>query len=643
MKITKYLLLICIVIVTGNATFAQEISEDSLYSLSLEDLMNIEVVTASKVAEKASDAPGIISTISSREIEQFGAISLTEVLERVTGVLNMSSDLAPQNTVTFRGDLSGESNNHTLILINGRPNRESLYGGLDYSLLLAIPLSAVDRIEIIRGPGSVLYGSNAFSGVVNIILKKGGDQVNKISTYTGSFGGVGVDGFVGIDKGDFNVSVGYKKFRETGWEFIATDRNGVRDTASYGENNTGLTMQLGYKGLSINSVVTESTQITVGPDWDNQSDKISSSTRFLTDIGYEVKYSDKVSTKLNATLNRSDLNVLDFVKGSNNDILIEVANFYRSSDKLNILLGGTYYKQTGYITDFLPKFDKTWYNGYLQADYRVISPLKIIAGLQVNKIESVDVNIVPRFGAIYNITEKFGTKVLYGHAFRAAYGIETDFQAGGVLGDKNLKPETLKNLDVQFFYAARKVELAATYFNNKKVDNIILNEGTFTNGGTNKSSGFEIEGKFVPSTNFYINGSYAYQTNELDAIDGSIRKEASLMPNHIAKIGVGYQSNSGISVGLFDMYVSKFHTYDGQEDLPNVNGDINGYNNLSANISINISRIFKTSMKDEMIFSIYGINLLDADISLPDYASRAVYSLPVKPGRALYAMLCVQF
>lgn len=645
----KIFLLFYLLVRISHSGWAQEnVAIDSAFDLSLEQLMNMNIVTASKVSEKVSDAPGIISTISAREIEQFGGLNLVDILERVTGVVNMGSYMNPQNSTSFRGDLSDESNNHTLILINGRPNRESIYGGIDFSIWLGIPLTAIERIEIIRGPGSVLYGSNAFSGVINIILKKGGDYDNKLSAYTGAFRGVGVDGYAGFDKDDLNVMVGYKNFDERGWQYIASDMSGVTDTTNYGEKNNGLAVTIRYKGLTVNSLITESTQTIFGfgtPAWSGLSSKTSRTKRVLTDVGYEVNYSDKVSTKLNVTLNSFDLATAGPIEvyGGSNDIIAEVTNFIRPTDRLNLVVGGTYYKQTGGIPPSMPEYDKDWYNGYLQADYRPIGPLKLIAGLQINKIEAVDLNIVPRLGFIYNISGKLGTKILYGQAFRAAYGLETDLNAPGLVGNKDLKPEILKNLDVQLFYTSKMLELAATYFNNNKEDNIGRWNGSFVNAGVSKAHGFELEGKYIPNANVYVTGSYAYQTNKLEAADGSITEEASLMPNNVAKLGVSYQTRSGISLGLYNMYVSRFHKFAGQDALPGHNGETDGFNMLSANLNINIPKLLDLDIKEKVVLSVFGTNLLDESVSVPEFNSKAIYSIPGRPGRAVYVTLAIEF
>ena len=137
----------------------------SLFDLSLKELLATEVVTtASKYQQDWSSASAVSSTITRTEIEAFGANNLVEVLERVVSIHMTGSNFFPQNVTAMRGDLLGHYDNHILLLLNGRPLRESYSGGVNFSIYTAFPLSVIERIEIIRGPGSVLYGTNAYSG-----------------------------------------------------------------------------------------------------------------------------------------------------------------------------------------------------------------------------------------------------------------------------------------------------------------------------------------------------------------------------------------------------------------------------------------------------------------------------------------------
>ena len=649
-RLTTYLLLIFLF--TGNLLAQEDQSSDStFYEMSLEDLMDIEITTASKVEEKVSDAPGIISIITAWEIEQMGALSLAEVLDRMTGVINMSSFVRPQNSISFRGDLSGDYDNHVLILINGRPTRESLYGGFNSSILLGMPLASIEKIEVIRGPGSVLYGSNAYSGVINIILKKGSDdKVGQVNAMAGSFDGAGVDAFVTYDQSDLHVSLGFKRFDEEGWEFEATDLANIRDTTNYEEDNQGFNVAVEYKGLTFNSFIMESGQTVFGgglPLWDGNDSKMFETKRSMTDIGYEFVYNAYASTAINATINTFEAG-FQGAKGATNDLLLEISNFVSVNNKANIVFGGTYYKQTGDFegstATLVDPFNNLWYSGYLQADYRPIEDLKLIAGFQFNKIEDRDGNLVPRLGAIYHFSDKIGTKLLYGHAFRAPYGWESGVDLAGILqGNPDLEPEILKNLDFQFFYDDRGLELAATFFRSIKEDNIVREGPTFVNAGETTAMGLELEGKYIPNNNIYITASYAYQTNENKLEDGTVVDEFSLMPNSIAKLGISYQSNFGVSLGVFNTYVSEFNQFQGQADLPMNNGDTDGFYSLSANLRFNIPRLLNLEMKNNIIFGLYATNLTDEEINMPDFTTRTLSAIPGRPGRAFYGTVSVTF
>jgi outer membrane receptor protein involved in Fe transport len=141
--------------------------------MSLEQLLTIKVTTPSKRAETPVEAPGVFSVITADEIAGFGANSLFDVLERAPSVQTLGSSLFPRNLAVMRGDLRSLFDDHVLILFDGRPIRESINGGVDSPFFTAFPVEMIERIEIVRGPGSVLYGTNAFVGSEQPVLLYG--------------------------------------------------------------------------------------------------------------------------------------------------------------------------------------------------------------------------------------------------------------------------------------------------------------------------------------------------------------------------------------------------------------------------------------------------------------------------------------
>jgi len=150
----------------SSAASAQSTEEDEL-ALSYGDTALVSIATGSE--QPLARVPAVASVITARDIAAMGATDLDQVLESVAG-LHVSRWSAPLNpTYIFRG-IVGAYNTQVLVLVNGIPitssfvgNRGQAWGGM--------PLENVARIEIIRGPGSALYGADAFSGVINVITK----------------------------------------------------------------------------------------------------------------------------------------------------------------------------------------------------------------------------------------------------------------------------------------------------------------------------------------------------------------------------------------------------------------------------------------------------------------------------------------
>jgi len=147
---------------------------EALKKMSLEDILNVEVV--SKKTESQYSAAGIVSIVTQDDIKRYGANTLADVLNRVSSLYMLSTYIWSNSTASMRGDALTHVNNHTLVLINGRPFRDSAYGGLNETMFRDFPIHHIEQIEVVRGSGSVLYGSNAFTGVINVVTKKHQDN-----------------------------------------------------------------------------------------------------------------------------------------------------------------------------------------------------------------------------------------------------------------------------------------------------------------------------------------------------------------------------------------------------------------------------------------------------------------------------------
>ena len=155
---------------------------------SLENLLNTEISTASKYKQTANEAPASITIVTAEEIERFGYQTLAQALNSVRG-LYVTYDRA-YHYIGARGFQSVfDTNNRILLLLNGQAMNESLFGSTLIGDEFPIDLNTVERVEIVRGPGSVLYGTNAMFLVVNVVMKDGARFDGGSATFNvGEFG-----------------------------------------------------------------------------------------------------------------------------------------------------------------------------------------------------------------------------------------------------------------------------------------------------------------------------------------------------------------------------------------------------------------------------------------------------------------------
>ncbi|WCL47568.1 TonB-dependent receptor plug domain-containing protein [Leptospira sp. GIMC2001] len=136
------------------------------------DLMANQVTkSATKISRKTNEAPNIVNIITAEEIEDYGRVSLNDILYQLPGFA--ASQDYDRRTVSARGTFEGWNNNHLLLLVDGVQFNDSLYGTAYTSEIT--PLNMIKSVEVIRGPGSALYGSNATNGVVSINTWSGKD------------------------------------------------------------------------------------------------------------------------------------------------------------------------------------------------------------------------------------------------------------------------------------------------------------------------------------------------------------------------------------------------------------------------------------------------------------------------------------
>ncbi len=693
----KLLLSALLLLIATSSTFAQD---DSLLELSLEELMNVQVTTASKSAEDINAAPAVMTVISANDIERSTASNLAEIIEQQAGFYLNSTTVMNQSSLVTRGDYGGAiANTHVLFLIDGRPFRESILGNMGNQFIQGMPLGRVERIEIIRGPGSVLYGSGAYTGVINVILKKGEKQETSAHLEYGSHNSMHGSIAGGGKWGDLDISAGALYTGYDDWEYEMTDVKNVHDAVPFKYMQTVGNIDLAYKGLTLKAYggYYEQQVVTLAsaPVWQTPREQMNQSNRVLVDLGYLTEVNDFWELQANVTMNSLD-NVRtvdadsakdDLFTGGSLDYIGELTNFFKLTKDINLIVGGLFNHQTGdafqhnaYLKDYgggiiapapwdifsgenpnplkvVPDYSYTWYSGYFQADWKVIPELKFVAGAQINKVEGVDAKIVPRIGVVYTAENGFIAKALYGQAFRSPYALESKIKIVNIqYGNDNLKPETIGTFDAQLGYKGKNFQLMANYFNSSQKDMIGFTapgesvEGIFYDGeqipagsrvyinrGSVKSSGFEFEAKYYPMSELHFTANLSTFNQEL-----TYRLPASTKDTTVEN----YFGLPKLLINVGITYSSKengfsasiFNNYVGGFDEI---GYLYKYNpEIEAYSMLSVYADYNIAKlfdgKSPIKVFVKVFNLLDAEIMSQDFTDRQVNTMPNRFGRSIH-------
>jgi outer membrane receptor protein involved in Fe transport len=611
------------------------------YAMDIDSLLNTKVTTASKFSEKISDAAGVVSVVTEDELQRFGGTTLLEVLERVAGLNVSSTFLGDRSLIAVRGDQTRANAGHILILINGRPVREILEGGVSSDILESFPIDTLERIEVVKGPGSVLYGSDAFSGVINLITKKAKGKDFRVSAAGGAAGERSGTERILFEKGALSIVEGGQYHNWPDWNITekAVSASGAvtGQNAILRDDGTGAYLGINYKGLSFMSSYTgqEAPSFVRGIVGDTRL------KRGFSNLGYSLKASAKWRMTFDITYSRSVMDAPDYptIHRDSYEGDLEWTNFVTFSENDRLTFGTVYNHIEGLETYFgvTPNLidargSRNAGEGYIQFEHRLTDSLKLIGGAQANKIGAIAVNVVPRGGVLWNPSSHITAKILYGGAYNAPSLDETLLNHPGLKGNPNLTPEKVGTFDAQISYQTNRLQVSADYFNSRQTDLIIQNGAVFPAVYYNDAvpvhfQGGEAESKFYFGREWFFIGSALYQFND----SGSGAKNLSPSPAAVAKAGISYQSAKGVTASLFDAWQSNIAGYQSTLNPP-----ADAFHSFSAHARYDLSkRWLKMDTRGFALF-VNGDDLLNKPIWLPALGSGTANTLPLTRGRTVF-------
>jgi outer membrane receptor protein involved in Fe transport len=633
---------------------SQQTTQDSgsttadLASMDLEKLMDIKVTTASLFSDRLAEAPSIMSVVTRDEINRFGGLTLGEVLDRVPGLTQSSQYFTDRSLIAADGDQTKTSGAHILFLINGRPTREVMEGGIISDLLESFPVEILERIEIIRGPGSVLYGSNAFSAVINLITRKAEGNDACIRGLIGANGALASSGHFLYKRGDFSL-VGAAQIHEApDWNLTylvppplqdnpdAPHEPPFHDTALI-DRGTGDYLGMNYKGLSAMSAFTEwqTTAFVQGAVGETRQ------TRDFADVGYEHQVRNNWEMNFNLDYTRTTFLTFayPYTDRDSNEFVAEWTNLVTLTSRDRLTAGMLFDRIAGTEVASINHSAEDAGGSrpaggfYAQLDHQLWKTVKLIGGFQSNKFAGIPFSTVPRGGVVWNPTHMVGVKVLYGEAFRPPSLDEISLNLPDIHGNPNLVPEIVESLDLGLDLQFSHLEVGADYFHNHQIHSIITwGEAPihYGNLGGVVFDGVVAEGKYFFRKNFFTQGSFLFQTNH----DQTGASDATPIPKYGFKCGMSYESRRGMNLGLFDVSDGKVKPY-----AFNVNPLTGWRHSLNAEVRQDVSRFLHLPGKNSVAIAAHANDLLNQSVWLPGFGFFSIDSIPVQQGRTIYAGL----
>ena len=527
------------------AAFAQETEDDI-------------VVTASGFEQPRSETGQAITVIDRDRLEELQAVSIVDALRLLPSVAVVQRGQVGSQTSVF---IRGGNSSQTLVLVDGvRVNDLSApNGAFDFGALLT---GNIGRVEVLRGPNSIIWGSQAIGGVINVqsITPTEAFAVNAGAEfgYADSVkGNINLSGTSGI----FEGSVGGAYYRTDGISTLSggNEKDGFENAAANGRLKVNLSdnFSLDFRGYYNHGIIEFDSPFGAGAD----AVPVSRNRQFVGYVGANLdlmdgRWQNRVAyTRTDITRLGTDPVVFSFnnfdVKGTVDRV--EYHSAFEVADAATLVFGAEH-ERTFASTSFegapadIARNKVT--SGFGQLILRPLTGLTLNGGVRHD--DYTDYGGQTTFGGNIAFTPNEGRTVLratYGEGFRAPTLVEGQ----PPFGNPNLKSETARNFDFGLEHAVPdgKARMFVTYFNRRSTDLIAFSFDSFQSENIEqvKTQGFEAGFALNPTDQFDIRASYSL----VDAINRSaganFGNRLALRPQHSANMTVDWQTPLGVTLG----------------------------------------------------------------------------------------------
>ncbi len=539
-----------------------------------------ESVITAKTNQTLANTPASFTIISGKDIQSMSQNSIEGILQNSVGIFPTVND----SSIGGRKALSirGMSSNHTLILLNGKrisgTDAQIGHSNFQYNW---VPLDAIEKIEVIRGPMSSLYGSKGLGGVVNIITKP---------VENGVHGSINAEASKVQGKNSGNEYALGADIRARAFDkldmFLSLEKRDIK--ASGEENNSTITHREGKDIVNalldfdyhIDDTSTLSAEMLFGKEDRNtkETKKSYSIKKRHYALGYKKQFED-FGISLNAYRTKSDSHTKTFKY--THRLKDDIFNTEIDTDTIenNYLVVGAEYRKEFYHKDYDSaekkkrnfKNDISYFAAYAQDEINLTDSLLLTLGLRFDKHENFGLHVSPKAYFVYTLNDMFHIKAGYGNGFNAPtvtqssanYKFVNPFARHAFYGNSDLKPESSNNFELGFEYFAPNRQLEVMGFYNKIKDligsktigsmpNYIPGMGDiyihkYSNIGRAKTYGLEVSWKHqnvIDSLDYNL--GYTYTRAKDDDND----EDLTLKPRHKINAQLKYRFPYDISTSL---------------------------------------------------------------------------------------------
>lgn len=566
---------------------------DPLFEMSLEELASLPINVASKTPEVVAQAPSSVTVFTRREIQALGVDTVEALLNFVPGFITAREAVfGDGGMVAARGRTTPQASYNILFLRNGQRLNNDRSGGA-MTVHRMIPIHDVKRVEVIRGPGSALYGTNAFSGVVNIVTL---DDDNRIHGGITSLGGR--EAYANLSRGgrDWGVNLSSRWFRDDGQSYpgaFHSERRQIRDPRS----GKDFFASLCRDGLNLTFQHTQRRQddfyvmrAALGEFTEFEDNSLRLEYRLVHEIsreltlfaGYRLQQGTEIETlftseemlALPPEINpqRAAFPLLHEISTREEEWGLGLEGYFRIGHRHELSAGIDWrrpdnveerdaynYEPTGRFDSRLGVIDypiqyvgdqqrsrpisaeipREIFSAYLQDQIAFDERWSATLGARYDRYSDFGDHLSPRLALIYSADSDDTFKLLYGEAFRAP----SIRQISGLnVGNRSLEPEISRTLEAAWLRQSRHFNTTLTWFFSRNSDMIALYPRTdgisgnrFGNSPDNLDvAGWELEVAAEPMEGVWLRAGYSYLYKA--------EQDPQRFPTHSGSLIVNYRS-----------------------------------------------------------------------------------------------------